>query len=477
MELSLTSEKIAALAPDQSALTASNKLVKPAKWPLLAGNADESLIWGECQGSGATPYRVMADLGDLGNKCTCPSRKFPCKHVLALLRLACDERERFETAETPDWVNDWLSRRRPKKTGSANSRPNKKTAASTASFARAEIESHVVKPVDPKAAARAEAQRLRLREEREASIMNGLDELDRWIIDQLNEGLANFPVNATQACRAMAARLVDAKAPGLAAMVDDLGSRLFAIPQVMRSAYATERLSAIALLSSAYRNQPRLPDMLREDVRRQIGWVVRREDLLEDKGALRVTAEWQVVAARSEVQPDRLRRLETWLLRLGSRDSGEPDFALLLDFTPVASGPSAPPYFAGERFSADIVYYRSAAPLRALMVTRSAPDDSTGWSPDMIVENVLQDWETRLARHPWLEEWPLLIGKCRLVADEDQRLWLYDEMGAALPVAEKNPEAAAPLIGLPDIAAAGLWNGRGFCLLAADTPIGAWYDR
>ena len=29
----------------------------------------------------------MADLRDLGSKCTCPSRKFPCKHVLGLLWL------------------------------------------------------------------------------------------------------------------------------------------------------------------------------------------------------------------------------------------------------------------------------------------------------------------------------------------------------------------------------------------------------
>jgi hypothetical protein len=70
-------DKIAALAPDQSALTASIKLQKPASWPLLGRDGEEDLIWGECQGSGATPYRVMADLRDLGKKYTCPRRKIP----------------------------------------------------------------------------------------------------------------------------------------------------------------------------------------------------------------------------------------------------------------------------------------------------------------------------------------------------------------------------------------------------------------
>ena len=34
-------------------------LLKPAKWPVRARSGH--LIWGECQGSGANPYRVVAD--------------------------------------------------------------------------------------------------------------------------------------------------------------------------------------------------------------------------------------------------------------------------------------------------------------------------------------------------------------------------------------------------------------------------------
>ncbi|MCE3289476.1 MAG: hypothetical protein K0R83_1488, partial [Caulobacter sp.] len=113
--MALTRGSIEAMAPDQSALKAAAGLLKPAKWPLMARNGD--LIWGECQGSGSNPYRVMADTADAGSKCTCPSRKFPCKHALALMWLFVEDQGTFKAAETPEWVLDWMGRRR--KTGAA----------------------------------------------------------------------------------------------------------------------------------------------------------------------------------------------------------------------------------------------------------------------------------------------------------------------------------------------------------------------
>ena len=475
MGATLTRDKIAALAPDQSALTASIKLQKPAAWPLLGRDGENALVWGECQGSGATPYRVMADLRDLGNKCTCPSRKFPCKHVLALLWLTVEVPGRFEQSEPPSWVGEWVTRRRaPKKAAAGEEQPA--ATGRGASFAIAENAAPATaKPADPKAAERAETQRIRLREEREASIAGGLDELDRWVLDRLEEGLANFPATAAQACRSAAARLIDAKAPGLAGMVDELAVKLFRMPQPLRAAFAMERLSAIALLASAYRNQARLPEALRADVRRLIGWTVRREDLLEDKDALRVSDRWLVVSARSEVQPDRIRRLETWLLRLGRREGAAPDFALLLDFVPLAGGPSAPPFYAGEVLAADLAFYPSAVPLRALIVSRAAADGETGWGIAPGIASALDGWDRALAHQPWLESWPLLIGGIRVARGNGDALWLADNAGCALPLDMEKGEAMAPLIGLPVITVAGLWDGRCFSLHAAETPIGVWY--
>src|SRR5262245_44798971 len=108
--MSLSLERIEALAPDQPSLAAARKLLKPSSWPTLAES--EGLVWGECQGSGATPYRVAVNEADAGYKCTCPSREFPCDHALALMWMRADKPASFAPAPVPEWVKDLLSRRR-----------------------------------------------------------------------------------------------------------------------------------------------------------------------------------------------------------------------------------------------------------------------------------------------------------------------------------------------------------------------------
>ena len=67
-------------APDASSLTAARKLAVPGPWS-ETGSTD-TLVWGQCQGSGRTPYQVSIDLAGPAYRCSCPSRKFPCKHAL-----------------------------------------------------------------------------------------------------------------------------------------------------------------------------------------------------------------------------------------------------------------------------------------------------------------------------------------------------------------------------------------------------------
>jgi hypothetical protein len=103
-QMSLTLERIEALAPDQTSLAAARNLLKPSTCTTLP--AGEGLIWGECQGSGATPYRIVDNEADAGHKCTCPSRKFPCKHALALMWMQADGSAAFAAAIVPEWVKD-----------------------------------------------------------------------------------------------------------------------------------------------------------------------------------------------------------------------------------------------------------------------------------------------------------------------------------------------------------------------------------
>ena len=123
--------------------------------------------------------------------------------------------------------------------------------------------SEEAKPADPKAAARAEAQRQRLREDREAAVLAGIDEFERWILDQLNLGLAGFAQRAAHSAKTLSTRLVDAKAQGLASRLEMLGTDVYRVPEQMRADLVLEQLAALTLICSAYRNQDRLPPALK----------------------------------------------------------------------------------------------------------------------------------------------------------------------------------------------------------------------
>ena len=117
MLLNLTEEQITQLAPDAASVKAGKGLANRTKWVLLEHS--DRAIWGHCQGSGKTPYQTVVDTKNIAFKCSCPSRKFPCKHGLGLLFMYASHADLFKEAEEPDWVTAWLSKREEKaeKTG------------------------------------------------------------------------------------------------------------------------------------------------------------------------------------------------------------------------------------------------------------------------------------------------------------------------------------------------------------------------
>ena len=104
-----TAEQILKLAPDASSAQAAQGLLSLKKWSGLG--ADERAAWGLCQGSGSKPYQAQIDLAEPAFKCSCPSRKFPCKHGLALFLLLVEERKAFQKSPQPDWVAKWIQGR------------------------------------------------------------------------------------------------------------------------------------------------------------------------------------------------------------------------------------------------------------------------------------------------------------------------------------------------------------------------------
>ena len=84
-------------------MKAAEGLAKPGKW--LSLEQMEPFIWGLFQGSGARPYETQVDTARRRFSCSCPSRKHPCKHALALGLLYAEDPKHFNEEPAPAWVN------------------------------------------------------------------------------------------------------------------------------------------------------------------------------------------------------------------------------------------------------------------------------------------------------------------------------------------------------------------------------------
>ncbi|MET8508002.1 SWIM zinc finger family protein, partial [Streptomyces sp. NPDC004787] len=108
-----TADQVLALAPDAASRTAGSKLGTPGPWS--GAGFDGRAVWGLCRGGGSTPYRTVVDTDGPASSCSCPSRKFPCKHALGLLLLWAGDAEGAAVPAAggaPDWAEGWLAARR-----------------------------------------------------------------------------------------------------------------------------------------------------------------------------------------------------------------------------------------------------------------------------------------------------------------------------------------------------------------------------
>src|SRR6202046_4980154 len=104
-----SADSVLDLAPDESSRRSGAGLGRPAPWR-DAGVAGD-VLWGLCAGSGKNPYQVVVDLSGPAYKCSCPSRKFPCKHALALLLLWAQGAALVGEGQPPPEVAAWLALR------------------------------------------------------------------------------------------------------------------------------------------------------------------------------------------------------------------------------------------------------------------------------------------------------------------------------------------------------------------------------
>lgn len=446
-------EQVAALAPDAAALTAARKLRH--RWQDTGWHG--AALWGRCQGSGATPYRTIVDLSGPAYKCSCPSRKFPCKHALSLL-LTWSEGVVGEVGEVADFAAEWIGAR----AAAAPAAAVKKTA------------------------------RAATMQQRRTRVAAGLEELDIWLCDQVRTGLAQAE-RSFDTFEAVAARMVDAQAPGAASALRQLPRNV-----VLREDWPTILLreyGRLHLLATAHRRLDALPPALAAATRAHLGYPMPAETVRAEPP---IRDHWMVLARRL-TEEERLYTRRVWL-----RGRHTARWALIIDHNFGSPTFPADMPTPGTLVDADLHFYPAAAPLRAVWGTRHntpAPFTSIPHLPTRISENhdstgqfahsdasvglsggvvdpggvragsiaaALEEHARALGADPWVRSRPVVLAEVVPVPGEDG-WWVAEVDGTALPMAllTEEPWRLLGLSGGHPVTVVGEWTADGLVPLSA----------
>jgi SWIM zinc finger len=450
-----SADRVLDLAPDESSRRSAGSLGRPAPWQ-GAGVAGD-VLWGLCAGSGKNPYQVVVDLSGPAYKCSCPSRKFPCKHALGLL-LNWANGALPEESGPADFAAAWLAERRARA-----EKADKSVVRTVPGDSPASADPGTVK--DEAAAARRVQQRAQ-------RVANGLAELESWLKDQVLIGLSATPEPT------IAARMVDAQAPGVAAVLRGLSEVPGSgegWPGRLLGEYAQ-----LHLLARAHQRLGDLPPELAATVRSRVGYPTSRQDVLARQP---VTDHWTVLGVR-ELLDGQVPGRRLWLR---GRDSGR--WAMLLTFAaPGRAGgaggwqdPDTARLRPGTELHASLHYYPGQPALRATVGERHAEPVRSATRPaGADAAALLAGYATALEQDPWLTVWPALLtgtpvppdgardGARALDGGRPGNRWrLLDPGGVALPLADRDSLwTLLAVSGGHPVTVAGEWHPDGLLPLA-----------
>ncbi|WP_306321052.1 MULTISPECIES: SWIM zinc finger family protein [unclassified Streptomyces] len=451
-----TTDQVLALAPDAASRKAGIKLGAPGPWSQTGSSAgakdsDESgegAVWGLCKGSGSKPYQTVVDIGGGGAagstgpayKCSCPSRKFPCKHALGLLLLWAGGDAQVAAGQSPpEWAEPWLTERR-ERAESQRTAPSAPGPAET--------------PADPEAARR--------RAERRAQrITAGATELEQRLADLLRGGIAQAEKSGYGLWEETAARMVDAQAPGLAARVRELG----AIP-ASGSGWPARLLEACALLhllDQGWLRRETLPADLAATVRSRVGLpTADREPPLRDH--------W-LVLSQHDTADGHLTTRRIWLYGAQSART-----VLLLSYGAAGRAPALalPP---GRTLDAAVSAYPGAGALRAELVEQFTSPPLDDVRPKGVdVTAGLAAYGTALAADPWLESWPVTLAEVIPTRTPDGHWQLADATAESAIPLTPHASASPGLWRLVAVSAGAPVTVFGECGPTGFRPLATWTD-
>jgi hypothetical protein len=413
----LAQTDVATVAPDNFVRKSSRTLTLPEKW-LLLGKSDR-FLWGEFEKNKERVLQTAVDSQTWSLYCTCSSRKFPCIHALALLRMAQEQPEKFDDTR-PEWVAALPKLPLPGQYQAGSWRHNP---------------------------ARAN------------EVVRGMASLDLWLRDLIRGGLAAAKARPKPYWQQIKNRLVDAHAPATAEKL----SQMAALPRD-HLAWASDLLKEagqLFLLAQGFARLERLPLAVQGDLFTAVGWPV--PDVLET--AVPIRDQWFVLGKQSGSRKNRQEDI-FWLWGQAAK---RPAYIVVQR---RANKPVGRVLVAGTTLDVALIFYASQTPLRAGLVDvheeRSLGGFPSGYTS--LTEGVDAAAQA-LAANPWLAQWPMPLAAAwvqKVGAD-----WVVmDEDGGMLPLPAKFKRGwhLLALSGGRPFPLFGVWDGKTF------TPLTVWLN-
>lgn len=419
-----TEELVHRIAPDDKAVQTARDLVRKNTFQNLAISADGTWLLGACQGSAL--YDVSVDLANQNapvGRCTCPSRKHPCKHVLGLLLGYLVSPDAFKEQEPPA---DLVAKRqrlaqRAEKKEDAQPAPRKTNKAAQAKKVAAQRE--------------------------------GLDLLERLLFDLVgggqwytNESLERLERQAKQMSDAfLPGAAVTLRALALVATDFDHGARDARAADLIARLYATVRRGRNYLDGKLAGAEEQVEaDAVLEEV---LGHAWQLTEL-QEKGYRRENLQLVELAYERQDDPARRERIETsHLLELGDgriyraisyrpyrgmdKIAGQPDYPNQVLSVRIAG---VYPGFINRR----IRWERGAEEARPL----ESSDLAAAYGKAAPLEPILASFRQQL-RNPLAPREAVALVACQAIGKIGERVVLEDAKGARLEVVALDATAAA----------------------------------
>jgi len=379
-------EQVQDLAPDPASVKAAQKVYGKTNWEVFKS---ERASWSSIKGSGSKPYLVQVDLEDTAFKCSCPSRKFPCKHGLSLaFYLARNSMESIDVAPEPIWVQEWIDKRRSK-TSKAAAKPKK-----------------VVSPEKVK----------KKSEDKWKDAMVNILHLELWLQDFMNNGLIDLSGKSNVYFDNLIRRMVDFKMPGINTFLRMIKEVDYA--QKGWEQKVLKQVHLLHLLGTSVKNNEQLTSDYKKELELLLGWNIKKDELLLNPQTEVVDDVWMTIKVIRK-EEEGLASRKTYFYGIQTNR-----WAYILDFSFRGAG-FLETYVKGRKMLAKLAMYPGIHRNRAILKIKGSDTDVKFDLKPVPFKETNARYLAHRIKFPFTFDWLAFVASAKIVR-HDEKIFLVN---------------------------------------------------